>query len=106
MPAQLNSFTHLKAQLVFHSRVGGAIYRSNFHNCQNIVYWFVSGAMAWNVSTTAFEDINEVRRPDRSHWLYDLAYAQWRRAELADGARDSHPQGGDSHPQGGDSQFA
>eukprot|EP00959_Pyramimonas_sp_CCMP1952_P453018 9467553-Pyramimonas_sp.AAC.1 len=53
--------------------------------------------MTWRVSTTSFDQINMVRRPDRTQWLYDLAYAQWRRAELADGKRPSPAQALPSH---------
>lgn len=40
------------------------------------------GSLAWSISATSIREINNLPRPDRSGWLNDLAYAQWRREEL------------------------
>eukprot|EP00959_Pyramimonas_sp_CCMP1952_P265915 5559866-Pyramimonas_sp.AAC.1 len=44
-----------------------------------------AGAMTWRIATTRFAEINALRRPNRTAWLQDMAYAQWQRAELPAG---------------------
>lgn len=45
------------------------------------------GAMAWPV---AAHDIGQLVRPDRSQWLFDLAYAQWTLGEIQAGDAWAH----------------
>ena len=41
--------------------------------------------LAWEVGTDKLHKVNEPPRPDRTQWLYDLAYANWTLEEVRDG---------------------
>ena len=42
-------------------------------------------SLAYPVANHSLEDIETPAMPDRTAWLQDLAYAQWRNIELANG---------------------
>ena len=43
---------------------------------------FYDGSIAWDVTG---HSIDEIVRPDRTQWLNNLMYMQWKPAELASG---------------------
>ncbi len=49
-----------------------------------------NGCMAWDVGNTDFNKIEEPDFPAREEWAYNLAYAQWNRAEMESGEAWAH----------------
>jgi len=54
------------------------------------VYTQDPGAMAWPIAAHTLESLFNFGFPDRSQWLYNLAYCQWSADELADGTAWGH----------------
>lgn len=52
------------------------------------------GSMAWPVAGHQLEDIKNPPMPDRSQWLYDLAYTQWTKREIKSGKAWEHLKSG------------
>jgi hypothetical protein len=48
------------------------------------------GSMAWAVAGHDLAEIDSPSKPDRTQWAADLAYSQWKPAEMAEGLTWRH----------------
>lgn len=59
--------------------------------CEGIpTFSLCPGSMAWPMGTNDLSQLESPPTPDRTQWLYDLAYCQWREDEVASGAMWEH----------------
>lgn len=54
------------------------------------VFAFDQGSMVWNLANKSFDDMEDLRKPDRKQWANDLAYTQWLPSEMAEGKTWAH----------------
>ena len=51
------------------------------------VFAFDEGSMVYSVSSHSFDDLENPLKPDRTQWLSDLCYAQWKPDEFEEACR-------------------